>query len=80
MLRRQGGGCQATGLDSFRHKASKSPVEKPNEAWGVGVEKSSGSAIFGYPSKSSQVTKNRGRWNAIWDQLGKQRGIRLRVE
>jgi hypothetical protein len=45
-----------------------------------GVEKSSGSAIFGYSSKSAQVTKNWGRWNAIWEQLGKQRGIRLRVE
>ena len=45
-----------------------------------GVEKSSESAIFGYPSKSAQVTKNRGRWNAIWEQLGKHRGIRLRVE
>lgn len=64
----------------FGTKASKSPVEKPNEAWGVGVEKSSGSAIFGYPSRSAQVAKNRGRWNAIWEQLGKQGGIRLRVE
>ena len=45
-----------------------------------GVEKSSEPSIFGYPSKSAQVTKNRGRWNAIWEQLGKQGGIRLRVE
>jgi len=45
-----------------------------------GVEKSSESAIFGYPSRSAQVAKNRGRWNAIWEQLGKQGGIRLRVE
>lgn len=45
-----------------------------------GVEKSSESAIFGYSSKSAQVAKNRGRWNAIWEQLGKHRGIRLRVE
>ena len=45
-----------------------------------GVEKSSEPSIFGYPSKSAQVTKNRGRWNAIWEQLGKHRGIRLRVE
>ena len=45
-----------------------------------GVEKSSGSAIFGYSSKSAQVAKNPGRCNAIWEQLGKHRGIRLRVE
>ena len=67
-------------LIRFGTKLAKSPIEKPNEGWKVGVEKSSESAIFGYPSKSAQVTKNRGRWNAIWEQLGKQRGIRLRVE
>jgi hypothetical protein len=67
-------------LIRFGTKLAKSLVEKPSEGWTVGVEKSSESAIFGYPSKSSQVTKNRGRWNAIWEQLGKQRGIRLRVE
>lgn len=67
-------------LIRFGTKLAKSPIEKPNEGWAVGVEKSSESAIFGYPSKSAQVTKNRGRWNAIWEQLGKQRGIRLRVE